>query len=791
MYRKTAALFIAVFSVLSIFAQNTEINPQWLKGDWKAQWITCPEAAQRSYGVYHFRKSFNLNVKQPVRFIVHVSADNRYRLFVNGRAVGLGPARGDLYNWYFDTYDIGRYLKSGKNTIAALVWNMGNYAPVAQMSNQTGFIIQGDGQAEQIVNSGKSWKVLKSEAYQPCSTDNGQRLRTYMVIGPGDFVDGKRFAWDWQYPDFDDTKWAPAKQITHGVPAGYGTDNLWTLAPRSIPPMEEIIQPIQKIRRTTGIKTGTTFLPAKTALRIPAKTTVSILLDAETLTKAYPELTVSNGKNASIKIIYAEAMMDNKGQKGHRDSVSGKTIRGNFDVFVADGGTGREFRPLWMRTYRYIQLDIKTEKEPLLIQKFQGVYSGYPFEMKARFASNDASLKNIWEVGWHTARMCAGETYFDCPYYEQLQYEADTRIQALISLYVSGDDRLMRKALLDFYHSRVPEGLTQGRYPSNRLQVIPTFSLFWVSMMHDYLMLRRDDAFLKQFLPAVQEVMVWYENRIDPKKNMLGPMTWWNFTDWADQFPNGVPPGATDGNSSTLTLQYVYTLRQAADLYAYFKDENTAKRYRKLADRLQKGCIDACFDKQNLRMGDTPQKATFSQHAGIMAMLTGAVPGRDNQRFMQKLLTDKSMTQATFYYRFYLTRALVEAGMAEQYYSQLAPWRDMLNIGLTTFAEKPEPTRSDCHAWSASPNYDFLATLCGITPGSTGFKTVTIAPALGELKELSAAMPHPDGIIELSLKRTGKNGIHAEVWLPKNLNGEFVWMGKTKKLRGGKQSIQL
>ena len=35
---------------------------------------------------------------------------------------------------------------------------------------------------------------------------------------------------------------------------------------------------------------------------------------------------------------------------------------------------------------------------------------------------------------------------------------SDTRIQSLISpLYVTGDDRLMRKAIVDFYNSRVPE----------------------------------------------------------------------------------------------------------------------------------------------------------------------------------------------------------------------------------------------------------------------------------------------------------------------------------------------
>ncbi|MBE7178356.1 MAG: alpha-L-rhamnosidase N-terminal domain-containing protein, partial [Mucilaginibacter polytrichastri] len=634
MFRKLAALFTAVFFAGVLHAQNTEINPELLRNTWKAQWITSAAASQRGYGVYHFRRNFQLSVKQQVRFIVHVSADNRYRLFVNGKAIGLGPARGDLYNWYFDTYDIGPYLRSGKNTIAALVWNMGSYAPVAQISNQTGFILQGDGKAEEIVNTGKSWKVIKSDAYQPCSTDNGARLHTYMVIGPGDFVDAKRYAWNWQTTDFNDEKWPAATQITAGVPAGYGTDNLWTLAPRSIPPMEEIVQPLNKIRRSTGLKAAATLF-ASGPLRIPARSSVSILLDAETLTKAYPELTISKGRNASIKITYAEALTDKSGKKGNRDSVGGKSIAGNFDVFVSDGGENRMFRPLWMRTYRYVQLDIKTEREPLLLTKFQGIYSGYPFELKARFSSNDASLKKIWDVGWHTARMCAGETYFDCPYYEQLQYEADTRIQALISLYVSGDDRLMRKALLDFYHSRVPEGLTQGRYPSNRLQVIPTFSLFWVSMMHDYLMLRRDDAFLKQFLPAVREVMVWYENRIDAKKNMLGPMTWWSFTDWADAFANGVPPGATNGNSSVITLQYVYTLRQAADLFAYFKDEKSAKQYRKTADMLMEGTARNCYNKTSTKMGDTPEKQSYSQHAGIMAVLTGAVPTRDQQRFMQ------------------------------------------------------------------------------------------------------------------------------------------------------------
>ncbi|MBE7177294.1 MAG: alpha-L-rhamnosidase N-terminal domain-containing protein [Mucilaginibacter polytrichastri] len=789
MKRFSAAFFTCLFLVCAARAQDVPVNPKWLNDSWKANWITCPGVAQKDYGVYHFRKNFPLAAK-PAKFIVHVSGDNRYRLFVNGKSVSSGPSRGDLYTWFFDSVDIGPYMKAGENTLAALAWNMGDLAPVAQISNQTGFILQGDGDAEQIANTDKSWKVIRSAAYEACSTDNGPRLHSYMVIGPGDRIDGNRYDWGWEQTGFDDKKWKDAVTVSPGHPSGTGTDNMWTLAPRNIPPMEEFVQPLTKVRRASGLNSDAKFLGVKSALQIPANKTVSLLLDQEQLTKAFPELHISGGRNAEIKITYAEAMMDDQLQKGHRDSITGKSIHGNFDIFIADGGANRVFRPLWMRTYRYVQLDIKTSAQPLTIHKLDGIYSGYPFKAVAKFSSNDASLKKIWDVGWHTARMCAGETYFDCPYYEQLQYEGDTRIQSLISLYVSGDDRLMRKALLDFWQSRVPEGLTQGRYPSNRLQVIPPFSLFWVSMVHDYMMLRRDDDFLKKFLPAVRGVLAWYEDRIDAQKNMLGPMKWWSFTDWADAFGNGVPPGATDGNSSVISLQYVYTLMQAEKIFRHFGDGHTADQYKELADKVAKGTYASCFHLGKSEMGDTPEQKTFSQHAGIMAILSGAVPENEREKVLGKILGDTSMIQATFYYRFYLTRALAEAGMADRYYAELKPWREMLKIGLTTFAEKPEPTRSDCHAWSASPNYDFLSTLCGIMPASPGFRTVEIKPAMGKLTQISASMPHPDGRILVSLKKQGEKGIEAEITLPEKLSGEFVWLGKVKKLSGGKQHIR-
>lgn len=771
-------------------AQTTLPNVKLLKGSWSAKWITQAKAAQREYGIYHFRKIFNVNTK-PKSFIINVTADNRYRLFVNGTVVCAGPARGDLFNWYYETIDITPYLKSGDNIIAAQVWNMGSLSAVGQMSNQTAFLVQGNTETEHMVNTDSSWKVVKNESYSPCSLDNGERLRAYMVVGPGDQIDAATYPWGWEQINYNDLNWANAIIIGQADPVGYGTDNRWTLAPRNIPLFKDSLQRFPKIRRTTGIQADRLFFNGTGNITVPANRTVSILLDNGVNTAAYPELVVSLGKASTIKLTYAEALFNEKGLKGDRNEIINKEIKGNYDIFLPDGGESRKFRPLWFRGYRYLQLDITTKDQPLIINDIYSMKTGYPLQLNATFSTNDTTLNQIWNTGWRTAQLCAGEMYYDTPYYEQLQYTGDSRIQALISLYNSGDDRLMRKAILDFYHSRTPEGLTQGRYPSNRLQIIPPFSLFWISMVHDYWMNRKDDTFVKQFIPAINEILEWYRMRVDNDKKMLGPLTWWNFVDWDNFNDWGVPTGAEKGNSSILTLQYSYTLSQAAELFNAYGSAIEADSLKAQALDLNQGTFMSCFNSERGLLADSPEQKEYSQHAGIWAILSGAMPPSETSRMMKKLLEDKSIGQVTFFYRFYLTQALKKADMADLYYSELNPWRDMLRLGLTTFAEKPEPTRSDCHAWSASPNYDFLATICGIMPAAPGFSKVLIKPALGELTSVEASMPHPSGKISVKLNREGKDGIVAEIELPEHLTGTFIWKKEERRLKGGRQILKL
>src|SRR5690606_14366464 len=124
------------------------------------------------------------------------------------------------------------------------------------------------------------------------------------------------------------------------------------------------------------------------------------------------------------------------------------------------------------------------------------------------------------------------------------------------------------------------------------------------------------------------------------------------------------------------------------------------------------------------------------------------------------------------YFRFYLNRAILASDLGDHYYKELKHWKEMLELGLTTFAETPEPARSDCHAWSASPSYDFLSIIAGIRPTAPGFGSVVIKPNFGELKEVKASMPHPKGVIQIDLKKVGEKGVIGTVTIPSGIDGE-------------------
>jgi alpha-L-rhamnosidase len=790
MRRRQWQLLIAFLFSGGALASPTA-NPALLSQQWTARWIYPAKASPAEFGVYHFRKTFQLTA-QPTRFVVHVSGDNRYQLFVNGTRTAWGPARGDLFHWRYETVDIAAQLRPGKNVLAAVVWNYGVDTPEAQVTNRTAFLLQGDTSQERVADTGPSWKCARDPAYRPIALSHAE-MRGYYVVGPGERVDGVQHPWGWETAEFDDTSWpaAESNDRSYGSPRPIrDAGNRWMLVPRSIPMMEETPQRLASLRSTEGVTVPQGFPGAPAAFRVPPRTKARLLLDQGHLTTGYPELMVSGGLGASVTLRYAEALYEKgpgRARKANRNEVEGKELVGNRDEFTADGGRQRLFRPLWWRTWRYLELSISTADEPLTIDDLRSTYTGYPFERRARFDAGSEFLNRVLETGWRTARLCAHETYMDCPYYEQLQYVGDTRIQALVSLYNSGDDRLMRNAIEQLNDSRTAEGATMSRAPTRQQQYIPGFSLWWIGMVHDYWMYREDPDFVRRMLPGVRAVLEFYAGYRD-HGGLLGAVPWWNYVDWTPEWQSGVPTAGPDGTSALHNLQLLLAYQWASELEESLGSKARAAEDREAAAALANAVKKGFWDPRRLLFNDTTDGRSASQQSNVLAILAGLVHDEDARGLLERILAEPGLVKCSLYFRHYLHTAINRAGLGDRYLEMLGDWRAMLDRGLSTWAEIPEDSgrvsRSDCHAWSASPNFELFRTVLGIDSAAPGFTRVSIRPYLGRLTAASGSIPHPKGEVKVKLEiRDGK--LEAEVTLPVGVSGEFSWKGKSRALSGG------
>jgi hypothetical protein len=836
----TTALVLALSQSL---AQIRQPAPDPPTRTWHANWITHPTAPLREPIVLHFRRAVTL-AAVPARYSVRVSADNRFILYVNGLRVGDGPARGDLLHWRYERFDLAPYLHPGPNLITATVWNFGILAPLAQFSDRTAFLLESEAEGPNSISTGANGSANANDDWQ-VEIETGQRpldrstvtQQTYFAAGPGEEIDTANYDWNWQSPSANSATWVAAASpmrdsifvgVNRAHSAGVTGDNSWGLVPDELPhmeyagtdpghavlfpPVEDHVEPTPRNREELQ---ALQFPPGT----IPAHLHTHFTFDRLTLTTAYPRLTVSGGKGAKIRITYSEALYDNKQQKGDRDAKvfidqnGVRTVRralGLTDSFLPDGGPHRVFEPLWWRTWRYLDLDIETADEPLTLESLTANFTAYPFKEQASFHSPDPDLDKIWDISWRTARLDAHETYMDTPYYEQLQYVGDTRIQALISYTVAGDDRLARQAIEAFDHSRIPEGLTTSRYPSSLYQSIPTFSLLYIGMLHDYWMYRPDpDGFIKTKLEGVRSILDWYAQYREPA-GLLHKTPGWSFVDWVSG-KEEIPTYDANGISCITSLFYLGSLAQAADLENAFGDPILGRRDRNKAQSLRTEIARRCWSTQRALIADNPDLKNFSQQANTLAVLYDVIPRARHAAVLKRMLaidpgtTPDGILSSSYYFRFYLARALDHVAQAQQpakspqtnsantdpadqYLASLSPWRALLPLHFSTWPETPGQTRSDSHAWSAHPIYDLLTLVAGIEPASPGFATVRIAPHLGDLPSLTAQFPHPQGTISVDYLRNG-SALDAAITLPCKLTGNFIFHNTRYPLHPGTNKI--
>jgi len=734
-------------------------------------WITHPDASNTPV-VLHFRREIRLDWV-PKKLPVDVTADNRFVLYVNGKRVASGPSTGTVQSWRYASVDVAPYLQIGPNVIAAAVWNFGEFAPLAQQSVATGFRLTGGPLSTAL----PGWRV-KIDAGHTAVSGREQIPWQFYVASTPETIDASQADWDWREPQIAGSGWRDA------VPAAPAAAR--SLIADPLPRQKFVPVAAGKVVRST-LPDGQRF-PARPVV-IPADSVAKLLLRRDAMVSAYPELEVEGGAGARIRVMYGEALYDAQRRKGDRNLVEDRQLLGFHDTFIADGAR-RSFAPLWWRTFRFIEIEVTTGAEPLTLRGLRLNETGYPFEQVARFDSNDAQLNAIWDIGWRTLRVDAHETFMDSSYWEQLQYPGDTRLQMLISYAVSGDARLARQAIDAFAESDADGGLVQGRYPTRDPVVIATFSFAWVGMLSDWSLQQPDAELIRRHLPRMRRALAWFEPLRNPA-GLLGKNPQWNFIDWAGQRwddRDTFPSWGRDNGSCLTTAMWVGALRQGAALESAYGDPARAAADAAQADRARDAIRTQCWVAERGLFADDADRQVFSQHMNVFAVLYDIATPEQMRPILEGITVPgkgidapAGMYTSTYYFAWYLARALEHAGMAHRYPELLQSWRELLKLNYTTWPESRGDTRSDSHAWSAHPTADLLGVVAGIRPAAPGYTRLRVAPSLGELTSLDATAATPHGPVSVKY-RVKKGRLAAEIRRPASLPGEFVWQGKSYPL---------
>ncbi|MFT5286965.1 MAG: alpha-L-rhamnosidase [Planctomycetota bacterium] len=699
-----------------------------------------------------------------------ISADSMFRLWLNGSPLGRGPERSSVRHRCFDTYDLSELVRVGEeNVIAVEVLCWGTAGPTYDISAQPALMID----APQL-SSDDEFRVSRNQVFNPNGAPEFPRV-VHVAGNWMEYRDARGEGTDWRSLAFDDSDWAKARTIVKAS----DPNSPWRLFPRALPNSE--IRPAEELKviqfgivseAAASAPFGYAIQPlgehTEAPFEFPADGQVYYLIvDAGRIVTAYLELELRAPAGAEVELMYAEAPRLNF-VKGRRDRLDGQRIEGYTDVYLTREGQ-QTIEPLTRRTFRFIRIAIRSS-EVLAVDSIRSRWTGYPLVQRGEFKCSDETLNQIWQVGWETCRLCAHDTYEDTPHYEQLQYTGDSRIQALISFVVGGEWRLAAKALAQLAETHRAGRFLQSRYPSRESQVIPGYSLLWIEMLEEFQLYTGHDDVALELVPVMDELLSLFRTHEDGL-GCLRELPMWNFLDWT--YPDkGVPHLAGD-ICTPITIFYVGALSAAGRLHRRLGHEQAADEYEARSERIARAVHSQTFSAKDDLYRDGVVRRGFSKHSSALAILYGLVEGAAADRVAEKIFIDERLRPTSFYFDFYVHRALEKIGRTDLLFADLSRWKDMLDVGATAWFELSDGERSDCHAWSSSPTLHLLTTVLGVRPTMPGFREVRIEPHTEGLEWASGRVATPHGEIEVAWHKRG--GVHIDVKLPVGVAATVVY----------------
>lgn len=607
-----------------------------------------------------FRKCISLE-KKPEHAYLDITADDYYKLYINGVYVTQGPAQSYPFAYYYNRIDVTEYIQEGENVIAVHVYYQG-------MINRA--YNSGDYRQGMIAELWADGKLLTDDVWKCKRTDEygtGNYIGYFTQYEEN--IDNRKKINGWREKNFDDSLWENA-------------------VPKKEHDYQLILQPTENLQIEDRYPVSIT------------QTADGYIMDfGQELTGMFYMKAIGDA-GAKIRLLCGEEL--------NEDGSVRSQMRCNCvyeEDWTLDNGENilEQFE---YKCFRYVQLIVEAG---IKCSDFKVLYRHYPFdENVCQCPSDDELVKNIWEICKNAVKNCAQEMFMDCPHREKGQYLGDQLIEAHSFYYLTKDASLFKKALRDFANStRICKGMMTVA-PGNLMQEIADNSLMFPLQVLLYYRFTEDKAFLKEMLPIVEGI----ESFFDAHQNAVGLIenvkTKHNIVDWPanlrddyDFDVSGVVVG--DGCHNVINAQYIgmkLCLEKMKDILEI--------PYQNQTDALRRSFIDAFYCEETGLFVDSTVSTHSSLHANAYSFYWGLEPqGNRIVEFIRKKGFNCGVLVA-----YYILYGLLRTGNKDLAYELITnksehSWYNMLQEGATTayeaWGKEQKWNTSLCHGWASAP----------------------------------------------------------------------------------------
>lgn len=671
--------------------------------EWTPVWYTIPAfASRRPHCMYHkeneevpgseeplqnlhvlARASIVVSEETPPRCTLRISADDCYRLFLNGQFLGQGPAPAWPEHYYYNTYDLTPYLKKGNNLLAVhlyyqglvnRVWNSGDgrFAVASQLETDSPDAFSGS-----LSDSGEIlWNFKICHAYSGEPTGYGtQFLENF---------DSALWEEDWNLETNPETGWSPM------VPAAWAYDSL---TPQPTQALEFYTLPPARIQKAPGFW----------------------ILDAGHEITGALLISASGKAGSRVMLRFGEELQED----GHVRWQMRCNCRYE-EVWTLREGSCR-LHPYDYKGFRYAEI---LWEEGVEIQEVSFLVRHYPLDdTLCSLQTSNPTLDRIFAICRNGVKYGTQEGYLDCPTREKGQYLGDAIVTGNAQVWLSGSAEQLRKCILQFaYTRRICPGL-MAVAPGSFMQEIADFSLLWSQMLMQYYRFTGDLDFLRELYPTAQGIVEYFRQYANEEGLLEQVAEKWNLVDWPENLRDGYDfvlsrPVVSPGIHNVINALFVGAAKTLAELEALLGYPQSCPW-----QAWRDAYWAAFFRPETGLLADSLTSSHCALHSNLYALYFGLVP-KEHQQRIADFLREKGLCCGVFT-AYFVLKGLARAGRYDDVYRLIVNesehgWVNMLREGATScweaWGKDQKRNTSLCHPWGSAPISVVIECLAGFSP---------------------------------------------------------------------------